>query len=268
VLWMLGDARGAVQNHLDLLEFLERRKRPFDLSYGHFYSSLFEAFRGHHDSAARYAAYSRDVARENGYLFWLHGNTMLYAAAKGRLDKADGDCIALLRGGLEGWRASGGEMFLTYGFAVLAETYRAAGQLEEALSTIQEGLAQADRCHEYLFRSMLFRIRGDLLALLGDAAGAATDLHRALDIAREQEALLLELMAALSLCRLLGEPARATLVHAARKLAALGYPDIPELREAEALLAEGRTALPPHPTPDPAHAPAFPEAPPTQSLSR
>jgi class 3 adenylate cyclase/tetratricopeptide (TPR) repeat protein len=248
VLWMLGDAQRATQYHQDLLEFLERRKRPFDLAYGHFYSSLFEAFRGRYESAARYAAYSRDVAIQNGYQFWSHGNTMLYAAAKGRMGEADDTVIEMLKSGLEGWRASGGEMFLTYGFAVLAETYRAAGRIGEALSSIGEGIEQADRCHEYLFRSILYRIRGELRSLSGDDAGASSDLQKALELAREQEALLLELKAALSLYRLprdraLREPARATLAHAVEKLAARGYPDILELHEAEGLLAETR-ALP------------------------
>ena len=88
---------------------------------------------------------------------------------------------------------------------VLAEGLAGAEQLTEALATIDEALAQADRSGQHWCIAELHRVKGELLFQeAGDPSiPAAVDCyHKALEIAREQGALFWELRAAVSLARL------------------------------------------------------------------
>ena len=88
---------------------------------------------------------------------------------------------------------------------VLAEGLAGAEQLTEALATIDEALAQADRSGQHWCITELYRVKGELLLQeAGDQSIPAAEdcLQRALGIAQEQGALFWELRAALSLARL------------------------------------------------------------------
>ena len=96
----------------------------------------------------------------------------------------------------------------------------------------------AEHGHDLFFAELL-RIKGEIL-LRRDSVAAAEDLfHEALDIARQQEALLWELRAALSLARLRRKQGRDG---EARQLLAPVYDrftegfEAPDLRAAKALL--------------------------------
>jgi len=87
----------------------------------------------------------------------------------------------------------------------------------------------------------LHRLRGELLRSQRDDTEAEVELHRALEIARAQQARMWELRATLSLCRLWRDQGRRAEAHQA--LADIygwfteGF-DTPDLREAKALLEE------------------------------
>ena len=118
-----------------------------------------------------------------------------------------------------------------------------------------EGLAHAEAHDENWYRAELYRLRGELRQSGDDedVEAAEADFRTALDTARAQEARLLEVRAALSLFRLTlaqGRPEYTALEEAAARLAMPAYQGIPELREAESLLAT--PAMPYRPEPPPA----------------
>lgn len=80
----------------------------------------------------------------------------------------------------------------------------ACGQAEEGLHVVTEALVFVDRTGERAYEVALHRLRGELLLTeCGAEAGEAeTCLHRALHVARRQQATVLELQAALGLARL------------------------------------------------------------------
>jgi predicted ATPase/DNA-binding winged helix-turn-helix (wHTH) protein len=88
---------------------------------------------------------------------------------------------------------------------VLAEGLAGCGQLSEALATIDQALASAERGGERWYIAELLRIKGELLLqLAGDQPIPAAEdcFGSALDVAREQGALFWELRVAMSLARL------------------------------------------------------------------
>jgi predicted ATPase len=125
----------------------------------------------------------------------------------------------------------------------LATGLAGLGQLDEALAAVNEGLdnvIQAEHGHDLFFAELL-RIKGEIL-LRREAVTAAEDSFRqALDVAQEQEALLWELRAALSLARLRAKQGRGG---EARKILAPVYDRFiegfatPDLRAAKAFLDE------------------------------
>jgi predicted ATPase len=80
-----------------------------------------------------------------------------------------------------------------------------AGQIADGLVAIEEAIARSEETDERRLIAELLRLKGELLLLEGapGAKAAAEDLsQRALDWARRQGALSLELRAATSLARL------------------------------------------------------------------
>jgi len=86
-----------------------------------------------------------------------------------------------------------------------ATGYARLGKIDEALATLGAALTAAERNGEHQWDAELWRLKGEtiLLAPARDMGEAETCLRRALDIARLQSALSLELRAATSLARML-----------------------------------------------------------------
>ena len=128
---------------------------------------------------------------------------------------------------------------MPYAFSLLTRACEFAGQIEEALTLLDEALQIAGRTGERWFAAELNRHKGQLLLRQGRAEAAEELYRKALAIAEEQEAKLWELRAATSLARLWGDQARPA--EACDLLAPVygwfteGF-DTADLKEAKALL--------------------------------
>ena len=129
---------------------------------------------------------------------------------------------------------------MTYHLALLAEAYRKNGEIEEGLNVLTEALTVVEKNGERWYKAELYRLKGDLLLMqYGVEEVAEGCFHRALEIARRQNAISFELRATLSLCRLWHRNSKFV---AARNLLQNIYERFTEgfetkdLREAKALL--------------------------------
>jgi predicted ATPase len=128
-------------------------------------------------------------------------------------------------------------------FAALADALARCGKTHEGLAAVAEGLEMVDAGGDRYSLPEIYRVKGRLLLdhSAADRDAAAAAYRQAIEIAREQQARLLELRASTSLARLLGENGRRD---AARELLAPVYRgftegfDTPDLRDAKALLDE------------------------------
>ena len=84
----------------------------------------------------------------------------------------------------------------------LVDAYCAAGKVEEGLQVVHEAEAFSDDTGGHRFSSPIQKIKGDLLVKKKDEAGAEEAYRNAISIARQQEAKMLELQAAIQLSRL------------------------------------------------------------------
>jgi class 3 adenylate cyclase/tetratricopeptide (TPR) repeat protein len=179
------------------------------------------------------------MATEQGFPVWQAEATIY----RGWTKVTNGDVtegISLLAGGSTAFRATGTEIWAPHHLALLANAFDIAGQVEEALTLLDEAFQVVDRTGERWFEAELNRHKGRLLQQ-GNTEAAERLYCEALSIAREQEAKLWELRASVSLARLRREQNRRA---EARDLLAPVYAwftegfDTPDLKEAKALLDE------------------------------
>jgi predicted ATPase len=98
-----------------------------------------------------------------------------------------------------GWTTASSEHL-----AAVAQGLAGLGRLDEALATLEQALAWVERSRERWYLAELLRTKGELLLQqenCDSVAAAEGSFKRALEVAREQGALLWELRTALSLAR-------------------------------------------------------------------
>ena len=150
--------------------------------------------------------------------------------------------IAIIRDGMARIGATRYGIYRSLFGAMLAEACAAVGQIDEALSAVDEVLPIAQTEERY-YEAELNRLRGELLLMQDASNGAqAEQLFRtAIEIARSQSAKSWELRATMSLARLLDKQGKR--VEARAMLSEIynwfteGF-DTADLRDAKALLAE------------------------------
>ena len=149
--------------------------------------------------------------------------------------------VSLMRTGWTAYRATGAEGYLTDLIALLARACEIAGQIEEAMTHLNDAMQIAESTGERWLAAELYRYKGQLLLRQGHSEAAEELYRKALSIAKAQEAKLWELRAAVSLARLWGEQGRRA---AGRDLLAHVYGwftegfDTADLKEAKALIDE------------------------------
>jgi len=179
------------------------------------------------------------IATEQGFPQWRALGTIY----RGWVKVKNGDVtegVSLLRSGSTAYRAWA-EAWMSWFLALLAAACEIAGQFEEALIVLDEALQIVEETGERWFAAELNRDKGQLLLRQGRTEAAEELYRKALSIAEEQGAKLLELRAAMNLARLRRDQAR----HAeARDLLAPVYGwftegfATPDLKNAKALLGE------------------------------
>lgn len=253
---VLGHADRGAARMRECLAYARSLEHPLSIAMGYNFASTFFHIRRERDVVqeledvrVEYAAkHDFDVFRLLGEIFrgWL-------VAEEGRLD----DGLAQIANGLVAYQAIGAELGRPTFLGILADVYGRLGRTDEALATVDEALALAERTGLHYWDAELHRLKGALRLGARPARASAANEREAeacflegIEIARRQEAKTLELRAATGLARLWGRQGK---VRDARALLAdvfgwfrEGF-ETPDLLEAKALLDElatGATSRP------------------------
>lgn len=242
--WLLGFPDRAIEHSRAAVTLGEELGQPSTLALALYFAAMLGQCRREGPAVQRNAEATTAIATEHGLTFWQAGGLIMRGCALVE-QGASVPGMAELRQGMAAWVATNGEAHRTYHLALLAEALGKAGQLEEGLGVLADGLALMHGTGECFHGAELHRLQGEFLLRQAGTeiacAEAEACFQRALAIARQQQAKSLELRAAMSLTRLLQKRDRAA---EARPLLAACYGwftegfDTPDLKDAKTLLEQ------------------------------
>jgi predicted ATPase len=249
-LWLLGYPEQAVQRSREALILAQELKHSYSLATALAFAAWVHHFRREGQLTQERADAGIALSTERGFKVLVAQGTIFRGWAMAQRSAAPGtgqiqveEGIAQMQQGLAAWRATGAKVFRPYGLALLADAHAQVGEIEEGLTLLGEAMAVANDTGERRWEAELHRLKGELLLSRSAEhdAEAETCFHRALDVARRQEARSWELRAAMSQSRLLQRQGKQ---QEARELLAPVYGwftegfETADLQEAKVLLAE------------------------------
>jgi class 3 adenylate cyclase/predicted ATPase len=213
VLWYLGYAEQAEHNSLRALAIAQEVALPFTTAVAlDFAARRFQFFR---DSRAtqEQAEAAIAVSREYGLSYRLALATMLQGwAVAEQGNPLEG--VQQIQQGLAACHTMGIQSWTPYFLALLAEAYSKGNQNEQALHTLHEAIALAEKIGEAWWTPEIHRLKGEIIlqssvlntqhptpSIQAEAEAEACFL-KAIAIAQKQQAKSLELRAVVSLARL------------------------------------------------------------------
>lgn len=248
-LWMLGYPDQAIRKSQEALIRARELSHPFSLAFALHWAAVLHLNLREARTTQEQAEMLIALSTEQGFSLWRVWGIILQSwalAEQGQVEEG----IMLTRQGLTAYRATGGEVWLPYFLSLLAEAHGKTGQTEKGLTVLVEALSAVDRTGERMYEAELYRLKGELLLVQEgsrlQAVGfrekteeAEACFHRAIEVARRQQAKSLELRAVMSLSRLWQQQGKK---EAARQMLAEIYNwftegfDTKDLQEAKALL--------------------------------
>jgi predicted ATPase len=194
------------------------------------------------DAALAHGAELITLAEENRFAEWLPWGQFIHGQALFELGQpAEG--LGEMEIGISGCKRLGNVPRLQYLIALHAEATARIGQVEQALTTLDETLAHVEQTGERLDYAEMLRLRGKVLLMRDRSvtAEAENSFRAALEVARVQEAKWWELRSSVSLARLLRDTNRRdearTTIAEIHHWFTEGF-DLPDLRDAKAVLDE------------------------------
>ncbi len=201
-LCVLGYPDQVLQRSAEALTLGQTRAHPYSLALALTYTAVVHQFRRDSQAVSAQAEAGMTLALEQGFPYWAARGPILRGwalAAQGQ--RAEG--LAHMQQGLAAWRATGAGLLRSYWCTLLAEVYGQVGRPEAGLDVLAETSPLADKAGERCWAAELYRLQGELsLQAVADACQAEACFHRAIDVARRQQARAWELRAAMSLSRL------------------------------------------------------------------
>jgi class 3 adenylate cyclase/predicted ATPase len=207
-----------------------------------FFKAMLGMFRDDAESALRDADALFEIATSNGLALYLIEGKIYRAWGRARLGDPEA-ARAEMRDALAKRTEAGVRAGKPHLLGKLAELDAECQSVDEATALISEGLATAGETGEHRTDALLHRIRGDILLKADpeNRARAEEAYLAAISIARERGARSFGLQAALKLAKLYQSTTRPAEAHAVLAPALEGFsptPEMPEIAQAQALLAE------------------------------
>jgi class 3 adenylate cyclase/predicted ATPase len=240
-LWPLGDIGRAVSLVSDAEARIAGLAHVGTRAMGRMHAGLFELMRGDLSRAAPNGAELARLARERDLPMWGAFGVFLEGLAWAQSGAPGGE-LEDMRRGVDLLREQNAVFFDGLIKIALAEAEARAGDADRALAILDEALATCERIGHRAFEAELHRVRGEMLVKRDppNPVPAEEAYCAAIAVARGQGTRSFELRAALALAKLYQSTGRPADAHAVLASALEGFaptPEMPEIAEAQALLA-------------------------------
>jgi predicted ATPase len=202
-LWRLGYTDQAMARNHEAVTLAQQLSHPFSLSAALVRVALLHKLRREVHYTQECAEAGISLATDQGFPYWRAQGSVVRGWALVQQGQAK-EGIAQLTEGLMTYRATEAKAALSHYLALLAEAYGTMGQPEAGLTVLTEALALVDTMGVRFMEAELYRLKGELLLQPSsdNQAEAEACFHKALEIARSQQAKSFELRTATSLAKL------------------------------------------------------------------
>jgi predicted ATPase len=202
-LWLLGFPDRALERTSRAVALAVELEHPFTLAYALFHSGFLHLWRREPELVRDRAVGVLDVADEHDLVIWRALGTCLLGAAKTRLGRSEEGLTEISEGlaMYQGLRSP--PVFWPLLLFVQAGACGRAGEPAEGLGLINEAIEIVEEGSGLTLIPEFYLLRGQLLLALPDASGMGAEawLLRAFEVARELDAKMPQLRAAIELCR-------------------------------------------------------------------
>jgi len=240
--WLLGDAEFARRLIEQADQEGQELRQIANIANVTAYTALLEAYRDDPGATRRVAGEALRFCKERDMAFFAALGEILSSWARGRLGDPEAG-LSELRRALTAYLEQGYRAVAPCFYGLVGELEAMTGHPDLALESVDTGLAIAEKTGERWTDPFLFRRKGEIL-LERDAANphpAEAAFRTAIAVAQRQGSRSFCLRAALSLAKLLQSTGRPVDAHAVLAPALDGFaptPEMPEIAEAQGLLAE------------------------------
>jgi predicted ATPase len=239
-LWPLGQIQRSQRHANDALERARASGHANTLAVALATCLIIDMSRGRHDAAMPNWQALMDLSEKNDMRLYQAYGMFFHGWAQQRGGERETG-IADMHRGIALLRAQGGGLNLPFLETLLAEAQGDTGEVEHALESLNETIAEIERGGQHWSEAELYRVCSSLLMKRDppDIPAAEAALRRAIEIARGQQARSFELRAAIGMARMLRDQGKRD---EARNLLAPVYgwfgesSDTLDLTEAKALL--------------------------------
>jgi tetratricopeptide (TPR) repeat protein len=202
-LWMLGFPDRARERATRAVTLATELEHPFTLAYALFHTGFLHLWRREPELMRDRAVGLLDVADEHDLQIWRALGTCLLGAAKTGLGRSE-EGLAEISDGIalyQGLRTP--PVFWPLLLFVRAGACARSGRPAEGLGLIEEAIEIADQGSGLTLLPEFYSLKGDLLLLLPEANGPEAEpwFQRAFDAAGKLDARMMQLRAAIGLCR-------------------------------------------------------------------
>jgi class 3 adenylate cyclase/tetratricopeptide (TPR) repeat protein len=212
------------------------------------YLAAVHHIRGDVGSALERANESLKSAREQGFATWIGISQMIRGASLAAVGQCEQGLIEL-REGMSAHTSMEATTYQPFALALLADGLIAARRNDEALDTLTRAIVASEATGEQFYAAELLRLKGEILAAIGERTAGEESLRQSIDVARRQHARLFELRSALALSKQLDQPRRRALLEDVLAPLCRWFDESAgaEVREARALLSGASASWTPAP---------------------
>ncbi len=236
--WFVGRPDGAVSAIDAAIELGEAIAHPRSLALAQCSGAIVHQLRREPRHVLRHSRALMETSTRHGLQAWTANAEIFFGWSIATLEGSTRG-IDTMRAALERRETMGSVFRQTYYLAMFAELLGRLGDAREAMAATGRAVRLLERTGERRWAPLVYRVQADLLLERGDDVRAETNLRTALEIARNNGALSLELPVACRLARLWNERGRSdearALLESVYARFAEGH-DTPDLVEAKALL--------------------------------
>jgi len=202
VLWFLGYPDQSQEKLSDLIKLAKELSHPFSSAFALIFACCHNHLCRDWQATQESAEEAIALSTEYGFPMFLAQAILFRGMALARQGQANEEAIMQMRQSLDNLLFIGANACRTVFLELLAEAYEETKQIEEGLNVLTEALDFMEKKGENIFKSELYRLRGELLLMKDEEAEAEICFQKAIEASRQQQAKSLELRATMNLSHL------------------------------------------------------------------